>query len=68
VVGLPGVGVAVAFGVRLEGEGEGERPMRARWEGVRGMSEIVSFAREGMRGRKERMKLVRRYKRRARTA
>ena len=35
-----------AFDVPCDGEGRGERLIRARCEGVSGMSEIVSFARE----------------------
>lgn len=51
---------AGTFGVRFEGEGDGGRPMRARWEGVSGMSENVSFAREGKRGRRARERFRRR--------
>jgi len=55
-------GIAAAFGVGLEGEGAGEggRPIRARWEVVSGMSDIVSFAREGRKGKSARERFRRR--------
>jgi hypothetical protein len=54
LVVLPGVSGAAAFELRFDGEEEGARPIRARWEGVSGMSEISSLAWEGRRGRKAR--------------
>lgn len=62
--GVGGLAAAAAAadprGVRFEGDGEGRRPIRARWDGVSGMSEMVSFAREGTRGRRAREKFRRR--------
>jgi hypothetical protein len=54
LVVLPGVSGAAVYELRFDGEEEGERPIRARWEGVSGMSEIWSLAREGRRGRRPR--------------
>jgi hypothetical protein len=51
-------------GVRFDGDGDGERPIRARCEGVSGMSEIVSLAVwEWIIGRKAKVRFRRRYSR-----
>ena len=42
--GAVSAAATAAIGVRLEGEGEDGRPIRARWDGVSGMSDTVSFA------------------------
>lgn len=51
------------FGVRFDGDVEGGRPIRTRCEGVSGISEIVSFAREGKKGSSARDRFRRRYRR-----
>lgn len=64
--GAVSAAAAAAIGVRLEGEGDGGRPIRARWDGVRGMSDTVSFAWALTRGSRASEKFRRRYRRRAR--
>ena len=54
---LSGVGPAAAvaaLGVRFDGDGDGDgdRPIRARCDGVSGISAIVSLARARKRGRR----------------